>query len=794
MHAFWEVVLSNALIATIMAFATMLLSRVWKNPAAIHLLWVAVLLKLFTPPVFTTAVPFSSQRLTTSDASFPIAQPTTSAQNNLRKIAHPAVTKDSASTPLLDDADAKLRSGLPATPWTALAPRTWHFSNILLGIWLAGSFGIALRQALSIRRFALLLRGTRPPEEVITTKARQLGRDLGLSRIPPIAMSPAALPPLVWSVGGPPRVILPIGLFSRIDGEAQSAILAHELAHIRRRDYLVRLLELAATTLFWWHPIVWWACLRLRDLEEQCCDGRVLELAPHQARTYATALIETLEFLAAHPRVAVPLPTAVNSSGSLARRIRMLTEPQTIHLSAYSSLIVATLVALPLAMVFAESPPKANEKPADEKPANERAAQRAPVIHGRVTDETGAPLAGALVRVAIPATDMRFVDSSSSHKLLETRTDLGGGYRLELPDVKQPTPVSIDAMIPGHRRLVGTLYSGGDPRRVEAKPSEVSEASMTLIPALYFKGVVVDEQGQPIPAVEISANANSDHWSAGVERTVSKPDGNFEIFSYPLQPLAEEGDVSKGVVFFFHPDYVNNRIDDVYSLTKDQREILRIVMPTGHQIAGTILDDAGKPVADAMVKATSDQGGHRKATMTDADGKFVLRGLLAGPTTLKVRALDLKQKVKLPIAVDRDQLDLKVRLQPIALPEKLPTVTVLGMQLTDITPQLKSAYDLYNDRGTLILDPGKDSARLGIGQLAEGYNFWMVGEKRIGSVREFIERILAEAATQTEGDYSIRVVYNFSSLEMDGSNTQYLKLTKQDLDELRTALASLAPQ
>ena len=61
--------------------------------------------------------------------------------------------------------------------------------------------------------------------------------------------------------------------------QPQATILAHELVHIRRGDYLVRLLELAATTVFWWHPVVWYASwCSLRELEEQCCDSRVVEL------------------------------------------------------------------------------------------------------------------------------------------------------------------------------------------------------------------------------------------------------------------------------------------------------------------------------------------------------------------------------------------------------------------------------------------------------------------------------------------------------------------------------------
>jgi hypothetical protein len=192
-----------------------------------------------------------------------------------------------------------------------------------------------------------------------------------------------------------------------------------------------------------------------------------------------------------------------------------------------------------------------------------------------------------------------------------------------------------------------------------------------------------------------------------------------------------------------------------------------------------------------MVKATSDQRGHRKATKTDAQGKFTLRGLVAGPTTIDVHAMALNEKAILPITLDGDQHDLEINLQAMNLPANPPTVEVLGMKLTDTTPELRTAFNLFNEHSALILDPGQDSDRLGIGTLAKGFDFWMVGQQRVGSVREFIEQILAEAAKQQSNTYSIRVVYNFKSLDMDGSNTQYLQLTKQDVDELRAALSEL---
>ena len=322
---------------------------------------------------------------------------------------------------------------------------------------------------------------------------------------------------------------------------------------------------------------------------------------------------------------------------------------------------------------------------------------------------------------------MRFVDSTTPHRQLEAKTNTKGDYRLELPGIAKPTTISIDAMKPGYRRLVGTLMSGGDPKSVEVAPGTTPEASLILKPALYFAGVVVDQDGKPIPGVTIAANVQFARGSAGVERTATGPDGSFELFNYSVKPFAPDGAASKGFVFFFHPDYIDRRIEDIYVSMQKERDALRIVLEKGHDVAGTVFDVAGRPVPNALVKAVRQDWAHRKATMTDANGKFALRGLGEGLTMLGARALDIKQKAQMSIAVNGDQDDVDVRLKAIELPANLKKYTVLGMQLADVTPQLKSAYDLYFDRGALILDPGKDSDRLKIGRLAQGYNFWIVG-------------------------------------------------------------------
>jgi bla regulator protein BlaR1 len=311
-YAFWEIIASNAVVATMLAIVSLVLGRIWKNAAAAHLLWIVVLLKLFTPPLITAELPLAYTFL--PSAAGPDSHEKTlnsTAQNEAEQTAPPA---------MMNSRDPVAASNPRRTLWNrfteAAGRQPWSLSTILAAIWMCGTCGTAVGYAVRIRRFARVLRDFEAAPPAICTMVSQLSNRLGLRRSPGVLMTSRALPPLVWSMGRFPRVILPSELFVRLSSEAQSTILAHELCHIRRGDYLVRLLELAATIVFWWHPVVWFARWQLRELEEQCCDGRVLEIVPQQPRTYAATLVDTLEFLSERSHTPVPLRTAVDSTGS----------------------------------------------------------------------------------------------------------------------------------------------------------------------------------------------------------------------------------------------------------------------------------------------------------------------------------------------------------------------------------------------------------------------------------------------------------------------------------------------
>ena len=103
-------------------------------------------------------------------------------------------------------------------------------------------------------------------------------------------------------------ILLPASALAGLTPHQLEAILAHELAHIRRHDYLVNLLQTLVETLLFYHPAVWWLSRRIRVERENCCDDLAVSLCG-DPYTYAQALAD-LESCAAARAASCWPPTA----------------------------------------------------------------------------------------------------------------------------------------------------------------------------------------------------------------------------------------------------------------------------------------------------------------------------------------------------------------------------------------------------------------------------------------------------------------------------------------------------
>jgi beta-lactamase regulating signal transducer with metallopeptidase domain len=213
----------------------------------------------------------------------------------------------------------------------------------LFAAWLAGVALVSLYHLggwLQARRLAL--RGTRPVSEAWMMTLRRLRNRLGIARAVALLESSAVTVPAVvgWLR---PVILVPASAFSGLTPEQLEAVLAHELAHVRRHDYLVNLIQAVVESLLFYHPAVWWVSLQVRQERECCCDDLAVAVSGNRLG-YARALA-TLEGMRA------PIPQlALGASGaggnSLLRRIRRIAGLPASHPENSGAASTAWLTAL----------------------------------------------------------------------------------------------------------------------------------------------------------------------------------------------------------------------------------------------------------------------------------------------------------------------------------------------------------------------------------------------------------------------------------------------------------------
>jgi beta-lactamase regulating signal transducer with metallopeptidase domain/TolA-binding protein len=390
---------ANALTATLLALPVALAARVCRRPALAHALWLLVLLKLITPPLFPVRLPWADPLAAAPEqAEDPI--PAAATRRLPVRLAPPASDLPAAGA-LPPAADAVHIPHQPLAPWPAEGWAGWK--GLLLTAWLAGSVLWWALACVRVARFRRVLRHARTASPELVARVRRLAGRLGLPRCPGVWLVPARVSPLLWALGWTPRLLLPADLWDSLTPDQRDALLAHELAHLRRRDHWVRRLELLVLGLFWWHPVAWWARRELAEAEEACCDAWVVWALPEAGPSYAAALVATATFLSESRR---PVPVAASGAGrvqTLKRRLTMILQrPCPRALSGVGLLTVLGLGALllPLLPTWAgQDPdgPRAGQavppaaRPATDQPGTAVPPAAAKEVPGKPAGESGNP-------------------------------------------------------------------------------------------------------------------------------------------------------------------------------------------------------------------------------------------------------------------------------------------------------------------------------------------------------------------------------------------------------------------
>ncbi len=217
----------------------------------------------------------------------------------------------------------------PHTIWWSVRDSRWQqFLPGFVAVWLTGVLVFSIR-LFGGWRFTERLRSASSVaaaewQETLTRVAARVGMSTEqVRRVRLLVSSLVEVPTVIGWLR--PAILMPLSLLAGLPEEHIEALLAHELAHIRRHDYLASILQSVAEVMLFYHPAVWWVSGQIRAERELCCDDLAMA-ACGDVLTYAKALMQ-LEFRQDLRNGGRMAPALAANGGSLVNRVRRLIEP-----------------------------------------------------------------------------------------------------------------------------------------------------------------------------------------------------------------------------------------------------------------------------------------------------------------------------------------------------------------------------------------------------------------------------------------------------------------------------------
>jgi beta-lactamase regulating signal transducer with metallopeptidase domain/type II secretory pathway component GspD/PulD (secretin) len=230
----------------------------------------------------------------------------------------------------------------PALPYVVLG---WLVGVFALSVWHLGGW----TQLQRLRR-----KMVKQVDASLRSKLKELTQRLAVSRA--VHLMESALVQVPTVVGWVrPVILLPASALTGLTSDQLEALLAHELAHIKRFDYLVNMLQTVVEILGFYHPAVWWVSHKIRAERENCCDDLAVRICGDTMR-YAKALTEMEKLRSGHAELALAA-----SGANLSRRISRLIGKDPVRRTRRNwvpAIVAATLIialAIPTTLALSRS-------------------------------------------------------------------------------------------------------------------------------------------------------------------------------------------------------------------------------------------------------------------------------------------------------------------------------------------------------------------------------------------------------------------------------------------------------
>jgi TonB family protein len=331
-------------------------------------------------------------------------------------------------------------------------------------------------------------------------------------------------------------------------------VLAHEMAHLVRRDWMIQLFAEMARAINWFNPLFWLACARLRRESEYACDDIVLDLGIG-GTSYASHLIDLARTFSVHGRTWLPAPSIARPS-TLERRVRAMLNPQLnrrpVSSMRRAALAIAFLVlALPIAA----------------------ASQAISTPQGTVSDPMGRPLADATLRLSAIDRDQVFEARSDTNGNFQFAAVPAGDYMISVRSAgfsgsRHRMRLSGGAVTISLKAQVGTLQEtisvvGGGNGGGKTGPRYVEESKVALTPPTC-SATAAGQLTPPMKVRDVRPRYKQEWLSQRLEGNILLearigPDGSVRGVSVisPVNAELEDEAIAAVSDWRFSPTYLN---------------------------------------------------------------------------------------------------------------------------------------------------------------------------------------------------------------------------------------------
>jgi beta-lactamase regulating signal transducer with metallopeptidase domain/protein involved in polysaccharide export with SLBB domain len=446
----------------------------------------------------------------------------------------------------------------PLAPTMSAAQPTQPMPALRHALVLAWLIGVAVFSLyhtagwLYLRR--LRHRSTRPPAGDWESRLRRLAEQMSVRR--PILLLESALVRVPAVIGWlRPIIFVPVGALTGLPPRQLDALLLHELAHVRRHDYLVNLAQVVIETALFYHPATWWISRQIRQEREMCCDDAAVARCGDRL-LYAQSLAAMAGLRAAPPAYALAA-----DGGNLSARIRRILTPAPRRGPAYgpSLLIALALLAAVGASFLATSPSRAADKPATtatSKPAASNQPTASPITPEDLLpiDEEYSISASDLVSVRIvrdgqpdATRTARITDKGTlSLPLINDPVRATGLTEAKLRDAIQAKLTAAGVAPPAGQISVSVIEARGAVVMLVgalARPGvySINKSTQTLTDALKFARI--DPQAQTIRVIRRTGPPKPPDKAAAAERMLEIPYAQLQADEAKWNLAIRRGDV-----------------------------------------------------------------------------------------------------------------------------------------------------------------------------------------------------------------------------------------------------------